>query len=238
MSAGAEVRPEEMALKAGGSEFRLVTPVGRIDISTGLTGGFNVMNCLAAAAGALQAGIGLDAIATGLSRMRSVPGRFERIDLGQPFAVVVDYAHTPTSLETILRASRSLAAPEGRLICVFGCGGDCDRSKRPVMGALAGRLADLVVVTSDNPRFESPELIIAGVLEGLIEERFADEDAVVPDRPEAIAHALGVARPGDVVLIAGKGAEQSQNVRGQKIPLDDREVAREALRTLGWMGLA
>jgi UDP-N-acetylmuramoyl-L-alanyl-D-glutamate--2,6-diaminopimelate ligase len=236
LSREADVRAEQVMTNVGGSKFQLVTPGGRIEVTTPLVGMFNVYNCLGAAAGALRAGIGLEAIGAGIESLTHVPGRFERIDLGQPFAVVVDYAHAPSSFETLLRTARMLGSPQGRLVCVFGCGGSCDRSKRPVMGGLAARLANLVVLTSDNPRFEDPGFIIAEVLQGLLLEGAGDAEAVLPDRREAIAHALSLAHEGDVVVIAGKGAEQSQDVLGRKLPFDDREVTRQALGELGWDG--
>ena len=162
----------------------------------------------------------------GLEAVAGVPGRFESVDEGQPFEVVVDYSHTPDSLENVLRAARELT--DGRVICVFGCGGDRDRGKRPVMGAIASRLADVPIVTSDNPRSEEPEAIIEEILAGM--EPGAEVD---PDRRSAIARAVELAAPGDVVVIAGKGHEQGQEFRnGRKVPFDDREVAREALRRL------
>jgi UDP-N-acetylmuramoyl-L-alanyl-D-glutamate--2,6-diaminopimelate ligase len=148
------------------------------------------------------------------------------VDEGQPFAVLVDYAHTPDSLENVLRTARDLA--QNRLICVFGCGGDRDRGKRPVMGGIASRLADVQIVTSDNPRSEEPEAIIGEIVVGM--EPGAEID---PDRRSAIARAIELAEPGDVVVIAGKGHEQGQEFKaGRKVPFDDREVAREALRRL------
>ena len=156
-----------------------------------------------------------------------VPGRFEPVDEGQGFAVIVDYAHTPDSLENVLAAARELAG-DRRVLCVFGCGGDRDRDKRPKMGAIAARLADVVIVTSDNPRSEEPEAIIREVLAGAGEEA----DAIV-DRREAIRHAVALARAGDVLVIAGKGHEQGQELAdGRKVPFDDVTVAREALRGL------
>ena len=154
-----------------------------------------------------------------------MPGRFEPVDEGQDFGVLVDYAHTPDSLENVLRTARDLA--QNRLICVFGCGGDRDRGKRPLMGRIASELADLAIVTSDNPRSEGPEAIIAEILAG------ANGAEVEPDRREAIARAIGVADEGDVVVIAGKGHEQGQQFADRTVPFDDREVAREALRRLG-----
>jgi UDP-N-acetylmuramoyl-L-alanyl-D-glutamate--2,6-diaminopimelate ligase len=154
-----------------------------------------------------------------------VPGRFETVDEGQPFTVIVDYSHKPGALEAVLDAARELA--RGRLICVFGAGGDRDRGKRPQMGRVASELADLAIVTSDNPRTENPGAIIDEILTGVV-----GPAEVEPDRRAAIAKAIGEARAGDVVVIAGRGAEQYQDVAGRKLPFDDREVAREELRRL------
>jgi UDP-N-acetylmuramoyl-L-alanyl-D-glutamate--2,6-diaminopimelate ligase len=190
-----------------------------------LPGRFNVENALAAAAAARALGIEETAIKHGIEAVDSVPGRFERVDEGQPFTVLVDYAHTPGALQTALAAARELAQG-GRLICVFGAGGDRDRAKRPLMGKVVAELADLPVVTSDNPRSEDPGAIAEDVVGGL-------ELEVELDRRRAIERALEAARAGDVVVIAGKGHEQGQEVAGRKLPFDDREVAREALRRLG-----
>ena len=163
-------------------------------------------------------------VAEALPHVARVPGRFEPVDEGQPFAVLVDYAHTPDSLDNVLRAARPLAA--GRLIVVFGAGGDRDRAKRPLMGAVACERADVVIVTSDNPRSEEPEAIIAAILEGC-----GPGAEVEPDRRTAIERAVGMAGSGDVLVIAGKGHEQGQELAGgQKVPFDDVTVAREALR--------
>jgi UDP-N-acetylmuramoyl-L-alanyl-D-glutamate--2,6-diaminopimelate ligase len=223
----ADVRAEEVKLGREGTEFVLRTPTGAAAVRTPLVGTFNVYNCLAAAAVALQGGIGLDAIAAGLARQHPLPGRFQVIEEGQSFRVVVDYAHTPASLESALVASR-LVAGEGKVICVFGCGGGRDTTKRAPMGSVAARLADIAVVTSDNPRREEPDAIIREILMGIPDGRSGIE--VLPDRREAIAHALATARAGDVVLIAGKGSERFQEVGRRKIPFDDREVARGLLR--------
>jgi UDP-N-acetylmuramoyl-L-alanyl-D-glutamate--2,6-diaminopimelate ligase len=196
------------------------------DVELKLRGRFNVENALGALAAARVLGIDDAAITRGLESVRGVPGRFETIDEGQPFEVVVDYAHKPVALETLLRTVRELAS--GRVICVFGCGGDRDREKRPQMGRIASELADIVIVTNDNPRSEDPQAIIAAIVagaEGTVE--------VEPDRARAIAHAIELAQDGDVVLIAGKGAEQGQEFVDRTIPFDDRESARDALRTLG-----
>jgi UDP-N-acetylmuramoyl-L-alanyl-D-glutamate--2,6-diaminopimelate ligase len=230
----ADVRAVDVALGPAGSEFRIVTPKGEIAVASSLAGSFNVSNCLAAAATCLQAGIGLDAIEAGLSSGVSVPGRFESVDAGQPFSVVVDYAHTPDSLDNVLRAARGLAERSGgRVIALFGCGGDRDRGKRPLMGAVAARLADVVIVTSDNPRSEDPAAIIDEILEGVVAERTNGPDAVHVDRREAIGTAVRAARAGDVVVIAGKGHETGQQFRDHTIPFDDRVVARELLEGLG-----
>ncbi len=218
----AELRPKELELGPRGARFR----AGGIELETRLRGRFNVENILGAVAAARLLGMDDDAIAYGVKELRGVPGRFEAVDEGQPFAVLVDYAHTPDSLENVLRTARDLA--QNRVICVFGCGGDRDRGKRPLMGRIAAQLADLAIVTSDNPRSEEPEAIIAEILEGA-----GSEAEVEPDRREAIARAVGTADEGDVVVIAGKGHEQGQQFADRTIPFDDREVAREALRRLG-----
>jgi UDP-N-acetylmuramoyl-L-alanyl-D-glutamate--2,6-diaminopimelate ligase len=200
---------------------------GDVEVNTSrLRGRFNIENILGAAAAGRLLGIESSAIAAGIENLDGVPGRFESVDEGQPFTVLVDYAHTPEALENVLRAARELDA--GRVLCVFGCGGDRDRGKRPIMGRIAGRLADIAIVTSDNPRSEEPRAIIDEIVagaEGALE--------IEPDRREAIVRAVEEARPGDVVLIAGKGHEQGQQFRDRTVPFDDREVAREALRRLG-----
>jgi UDP-N-acetylmuramoyl-L-alanyl-D-glutamate--2,6-diaminopimelate ligase len=217
----AELRADDLELGPRGARFR----ADGIELETRLRGRFNVENVLGAVAGARLLEIPDDAIAHGVKELRGVPGRFEAVDEGQPFAVLVDYAHTPDSLENVLRTARDLA--QGRVICVFGCGGDRDRGKRPLMGRIATELADLAIVTSDNPRSEEPEAIIAEILAG------AGEAEIEPDRREAIARAIGEAEEGDVIVIAGKGHEQGQQFADRTIPFDDREVAREALRRLG-----
>jgi UDP-N-acetylmuramoyl-L-alanyl-D-glutamate--2,6-diaminopimelate ligase len=201
---------------------------GGVEVRTRLPGHFNVANALGAFAAAMVLGVGPEAAAAGLARAERVPGRFEPIDEGQAFAVLVDYAHTPDSLENVLRAARRLS--EGRVLAVFGAGGDRDRDKRPKMGRAGAALSDLAIVTSDNPRSEDPEAIIAEVLSGV--ENGANVE-VEPDRRAAIALALGRAQPGDTVVIAGKGHEQGQEFEdGCKLPFDDREVARAELRRL------
>jgi len=218
----AELRPESLDLGPRGARF---TADG-LGLETRLRGRFNVENVLGAVAAARLLGIEDEAIARGVRELRGVPGRFEAVDEGQPFAVLVDYAHTPDSLENVLRTARDLA--QNRLICVFGCGGDRDRGKRPLMGRIASELADLAIVTSDNPRSEEPDAIIGEIVAGA-----AGDVEVEPERREAIARAIDAAEEGDVVVIAGKGHEQGQQFADRTVPFDDRDVAREALRRLG-----
>lgn len=191
-------------------------------------GEFNVLNALGAIAAVRALGVPDEVIAEGLAGFGRVPGRFEPVDEGQDFGVLVDYAHTPDALDNVLRAARPLAADRGgRLLCVFGCGGDRDRAKRPLMGGIAARLADVVVVTSDNPRSEDPHAILAEIVSGIDRE----DVEVIEDRAAAIGRAIAMAGSGDVVVIAGKGHEQGQELAGGvKIPFDDVTTAREALR--------
>jgi UDP-N-acetylmuramoyl-L-alanyl-D-glutamate--2,6-diaminopimelate ligase len=216
---------------ATGSSFVCLTPDGEVEVGTPLPGHFNVENAIAALAAGYALGLDVRASAPALASVGQVPGRFESLDEGQGFLVIVDYAHTPDSLENALRAARRLA--RNRLISVFGCGGDRDREKRPLMGGVGAELSDLAVVTSDNPRSEEPGTIIDQILAGI--EGGAEGPGVIvePDRRAAIALALSKAEPGDAVVIAGKGHEQGQEFeRGRRVPFDDRDVAREELRRL------
>jgi UDP-N-acetylmuramoyl-L-alanyl-D-glutamate--2,6-diaminopimelate ligase len=223
--AEADYSAREVEFDATGASFSL----GRMRLRTLLPGHFNVANALGAFAAAEAMGVGGDIAAAGLARAARVPGRFEPIDEGQEFGVLVDYAHTPDSLENVLRAARRITT--GKVISVFGAGGDRDRDKRPKMGQAGAELSDLAVITSDNPRSEDPEQIVSEVAAGA---EGASELEVVVDRRAAIALALARARPGDTVVIAGKGHEQGQEFEGgRKIPFDDREVAREELGKLG-----
>ena len=221
LGSGAEMRADGLQLDARGSRFR----VAGIEIETGLRGSFNVENVLGAVTAGILLDIDEDAIAAGVAALSGVPGRFEAVDEGQPFAVIVDYAHTPDSLDVVLHAARDLGS--GRVIAVFGAGGDRDRGKRPLMGRIARDRADLAIVTSDNPRSEDPLAIIQDVLQGS-----GMDVEIDPDRRSAIHRAVGIAEPGDVVVIAGKGHEQGQDIGGVVQPFDDRDVAREALRAL------
>jgi UDP-N-acetylmuramoyl-L-alanyl-D-glutamate--2,6-diaminopimelate ligase len=214
------------ALTYGFAEDAEVGPEALRGIELRLRGRFNVENALAALAAARVLGVGERDIARGIESLDGVPGRFETVDAGQPFTVVVDYAHKPDALENVLRTARGLAG--GRLICVFGCGGDRDRAKRPVMGRIASELADVAILTSDNPRSEDPAAIIRDVLAGV-----AGEVQVEPDRRRAIAAAVALARDDDLIVIAGKGHEQGQEIAGEVLPFDDRAVVREELRRLG-----
>jgi UDP-N-acetylmuramoyl-L-alanyl-D-glutamate--2,6-diaminopimelate ligase len=220
LAEGAEVRAESLAVDHAGSRF---TAAG-IEIDTPLRGRFNVVNALGAIAAGLLLDVDEGEIAEGIASVTGVPGRFEAVDEGQPFSVLVDYAHTPDSLATVLEAARGLAS--GRVIVVFGAGGDRDRGKRPLMGRVAVDRADLTIVTSDNPRSEEPLAIIQDVLQGT-----GLDVEIDPDRRSAIARAVSLAEAGDVVVIAGKGHEQGQEIAGVVTPFDDREVAREALRS-------
>ena len=220
LDAKAQVRATDVRFDLHGSTFRL----DGVELRSPLPGRFNVLNVLCAVAAVRALGVDDAAIAAALPDAGRVPGRFEPVDEGQPFAVLVDYAHTPDSLDNVLRAARPLA--RGAVWCVFGCGGDRDREKRPLMGAVASREADRVIVTSDNPRSEEPRAILDQILAGA-----GPQAEAVLDRREAIVRALEGAGDGDVVVIAGKGHEQGQELAGGvKVPFDDVAVAREALR--------
>jgi UDP-N-acetylmuramoyl-L-alanyl-D-glutamate--2,6-diaminopimelate ligase len=219
----ADLRAEGVALTASGSRWKLVTPFGEQALTLRLPGLFNVSNALAAIGCALSLGIPLATCVAGLERMRGVPGRVELVTRPEdPFSVLVDYAHTPDGLENVLRTAREFT--RNRLLVVFGCGGDRDKGKRPQMGEIAGRLADAVFLTSDNPRSEDPQAILAEVGRGLTGAYVSE-----PDREQAISLAIAEAKAGDVVVIAGKGHETYQIFAGRTIHFDDREVARQAL---------
>jgi UDP-N-acetylmuramoyl-L-alanyl-D-glutamate--2,6-diaminopimelate ligase len=227
----AMVRAEELVASARGSHFALVTPEYRTPVALRLVGRFNVYNALAAAAGAYGLGVAREAIVAGLEALDNVPGRVQSVDRGQPFGVLVDYAHTGDALANVLRAARDLSPR--RLICVFGCGGDRDRSKRPEMGRLATELAEVAIITSDNPRSEDPLAIIGEIQRGATAGCYQVE----PDRAAAIRLAMQLAEAGDLVAICGKGHENYQEFAGgRRVHFDDREVAAEALAELGFVG--
>jgi UDP-N-acetylmuramoyl-L-alanyl-D-glutamate--2,6-diaminopimelate ligase len=235
LRAPATLRPRAWESGMDGIRLEIDTPGGAIAITSALVGEHNVMNLL----GAVGVGLALEMapaqIGRVLSRVDTVPGRFERVEAGQPFLVVVDYAHTPDALENVLTTARKLLEPGARLGVVFGCGGDRDRGKRPIMGGIATRLADRVWVTSDNPRSERPEAILAEIETG-IPAAAAGRHESIADRRRAIQGAVAWAREGDVVVIAGKGHETYQIVGSEELPFDDREVAREALVERGGTG--
>jgi UDP-N-acetylmuramoyl-L-alanyl-D-glutamate--2,6-diaminopimelate ligase len=224
---GAELRAARVVPHAEGTRVEVRHPGGRTELALPLIGEYNVMNALAAYGAALALGVGSEEAARGLAAAPQVPGRLERVREGQDFEVVVDYAHTPDALERVLRALRGRIEAGGRLAVVFGCGGDRDRAKRPRMGEAAARLADRVIVTSDNPRSEDPLAIIDEVASGAPAGARIERE---PDRRAAIARALRGAGRGDVVLIAGKGHETTQTTGDRVIPFDDRAVARTLLR--------
>lgn len=228
----AAVRPERVEGLATGIRAEVATPRGTVAIASGLRGRFNLSNLTGVVAVGELLGLPHAAVVAGIAAVDGVPGRFEAIDCGQGYPVIVDYAHTPDSLDNVLRAARDLVAG-GRLIAVVGCGGDRDRGKRPQMGDVTRRLADVAVVTSDNPRSEDPEAIIADIVAG---DGGPAELVVEPDRRRAIAHAIGRAGRGDVVVVAGKGHEQGQERDGVVTPFDDRDVARQILTGSGVQG--
>jgi len=234
LSPGADFVAEDVRLSLEGARFRARTPAGTFEVETALLGRFNVQNALCAFAAGLALDLPPDAVQRGMSSLRGVPGRMERVVAGQDFVVLVDYAHTDDALRNLLEAVRELQPR--RLITVFGCGGDRDKTKRPLMGAVATRLSDVVILTSDNPRSEPPEAIVADIRRGIPAGRPADETPVVLDRREAIARALEMGREGVVVVIAGKGHETYQVQRDRTVPFDDRQVVREVLSRLAGTG--
>lgn len=233
ITAKTDLRAEQVRLSLNGTTFMAVTPVGMFPVDSHLVGEHNVYNMLAAIGVALHEGATIDQVREAVTRVTNVPGRFERVLAGQPFTVVVDYAHTEDALVRLLSAAQALKA--GRIITVFGCGGDRDRGKRPKMGRAAVQQSDIVILTSDNPRTENPLSILddveAGVKEAL-QQRSHVKYQKVADRREAIATAMRAAQPGDMVLIAGKGHEDYQIIGTKKFHFDDREVARDAIREL------
>jgi UDP-N-acetylmuramoyl-L-alanyl-D-glutamate--2,6-diaminopimelate ligase len=224
----ADVRAEDVDVSSSGNHFTLILDNDRVPVSTILQGRFNIYNCLAAAGAAKELGAGINSIVSGLERLTGVPGRFEKIDCGQEFTALVDYAHTPDGIRNVLEACREVTG--GRVIIVVGCGGDRDRSKRPLMGRVAVELSDLCVITSDNPRGEDPRAIIDMIVEGVLDDFPPERYTVEVDRRRAIKKALEEARPGDLVVVAGKGHESGQIFADKVIPFDDRQVVRECLR--------
>ena len=247
LSAG-DFHAESLQITAYGTRFQMATPAGVLAIWSPLIGKVNAYNVLAAAAAAYVRNCSSDAITKGIASLARVPGRFERVDCGQPFTVVVDYAHTDDALRNLTALARDFVAHssdgatgapvrpttvlKGEVITLFGCGGDRDRAKRPLMGEAAGKGSDFVVLTSDNPRSEDPLAIINDALVGL--QKSGTKYVTEPDRRKAIALAIAQAAPGDIVLLAGKGHEKTQTANGKAVPFDDVEVARETLAAVGY----
>lgn len=229
----AEIYPLSAALDSKGTRLALQTPLGEISFFTRLRGHFNVYNIMSAVGAGIAAGCDKEQIISGVERIHSVDGRFESVEAGQPFSVLVDYAHTPDALENVLNAARKITP--NRLISVFGCGGDRDKGKRPMMGRLSEKLADYTVVTSDNPRTEQPDAILRDITVGM---RDHNRYEVIPDRAAAIAAAIRLAGDGDTVVIAGKGHENYQIIGTIKHPFDDRKVAADYLRRRNNHGLS
>ena len=230
-----DYRPQKLEITGKGSRFDVDTPAGKLPIWTPLVGRFNVYNVLAAVTAAVARGCAAKQIVDGVAALENVPGRFQRIDEGQPFTVVVDYAHTDDALRNLTSVARDFVTRDGgrgRIITLFGCGGDRDKTKRPLMGEAAGKGSDFVVLTSDNPRSEDPNAIIADAEPGL--KATGTKYVVEPDRRKAIALAIGEAKPTDIVLLAGKGHEDYQVTREGTQPFSDAQVAREALQALGY----
>lgn len=227
----ADLAPKKLALSPAGLEFIAQTPAGDVNVRSPLVGRMNAYNILAAIGAGTGLGIPVELIERGISELAAVPGRFERIDEGQPFLVVVDYAHTDDALRNVISTARDLSA-SARIITLFGAGGERDRTKRPLMGEAAGSLSDLVVLTSDNPRSEDPLRIINDVVVGL--QKANAKYRIEPDRAQAIDTAIDAAQPGDIVILAGKGHETYQVLRDGPIDFDDREKARTILRRKGY----
>jgi UDP-N-acetylmuramoyl-L-alanyl-D-glutamate--2,6-diaminopimelate ligase len=231
LESDADITTKKFQLTFNGLAFTAQTPNGKVQVASPLVGRINVYNILAAIGAAQALGLSTEIIETGIRSLESVSGRFQRIDLGQPYFVVVDYAHTDDALENLIRTARELN-PKGRIITLFGCGGGKDRTKRPVMGEVTGRLSDLTILSSDNPRTEDPLKIISDIIVGL--QKTSGKYLIEPDREKAIGVAMDEARAGDIVLLAGKGHENYQILADRTLEFDDRNVARQALRERGY----
>jgi len=231
LNSGAQLTTKKFHLTFSGLSFAAQTPNGKIDIESPLVGRINVYNILAAIGATQALGLSNEVIAAGIRNLKNVSGRFQPIAMGQPFLVVVDYAHTDDALENLIRTARELN-PKGRIITLFGCGGLKDRTKRPVMGEVAGRLSDLTILSNDNPKSEDPLKIISDIVVGL--QKTHGKYMIEPDREKAIGLAIDEARAGDILLLAGKGHENYQILADRTLEFDDREVARRALRERGY----
>ena len=231
LESGQDLTTKKFHLAFSGLSFTAQTPQGKVQVSSPLVGRINVYNILAAIGAAQALGLSNEVIEAGIRNLQNVSGRFQRIDLGQPFLVIVDYAHTDDALENLIRTARELNS-KGRIITLFGCGGEKDRSKRPVMGEVSGKLSDLTILSSDNPRSEDPLKIISDIIVGL--QKTGGKYLIEPDREKAIGRAIDDAAPGDIVLLAGKGHENYQILADRTLPFDDREVARRVLGQRGY----
>ena len=231
-SPASDVGVEHLAMDASGIDLTVRMEQQPVTVRSQLIGRHNVYNILGVLATANGLGLGIEQTVRGIERLRTVPGRFERVDQGQPFSVLVDYAHTDDALRNVLQAARGIAT--GRILVVFGAGGDRDRGKRARMGRVAAQYADLAVITSDNPRTEAPMAIIRAIEVGFREIGRASQYRLIEDRARAIYEVIGLARAGDVVLIAGKGHETYQIVGNERFPFDDRQVATQALQNFGY----
>jgi UDP-N-acetylmuramoyl-L-alanyl-D-glutamate--2,6-diaminopimelate ligase len=231
LESAADITTKKFQLTFSGLSFAAQTPKGKVQVASRLVGRINVYNIFAAIGAAQALGLSNEVIETGIRNLESVSGRFQRIDFGQPFFVVVDYAHTDDALESLIRTARELH-PKGRIITLFGCGGWKDRTKRPVMGEAAGRLSDLTILSNDNPKTEDPLKIISDIVVGL--QKANGKYMIEPDREKAIRLAMGQALPGDIILLAGKGHENYQILADRTLEFDDREQARNALRERGY----
>jgi UDP-N-acetylmuramoyl-L-alanyl-D-glutamate--2,6-diaminopimelate ligase len=231
LESDADITTKKFQLTFNGLAFTAQTPNGKVQVTSPLVGRINVYNILAAIGAAQALGLSNEIIEAGIHSLESVSGRFQRIDLGQPYFVVVDYAHTDDALENLIRTARELN-PKGRIITLFGCGGGKDRTKRPVMGEVTGRLSDLTILSSDNPRTEDPLKIISDIIVGL--QKTAGKYLIEPDREKAIGVAMDEARAGDIILLAGKGHENYQILADRTLEFDDRDMARRALRERGY----
>jgi UDP-N-acetylmuramoyl-L-alanyl-D-glutamate--2,6-diaminopimelate ligase len=231
-SRDADIRPDDIRMGINGIAFKAVTAKGIFPVESKLTGKYNINNILSTIGVGQALGFDNSIIADGIRALESVSGRFEKIDEGQDFAVVVDYAHTEDALKRLLEAVKEFT--KGRIITVFGCGGDRDKGKRPKMGEAAGKLSEIVIITSDNPRSEDPMEIIKAIEEGIkgIKNGRPRDYLIIPDRKDAIRKAVELARKDDAVVLAGKGHEDYQIIGDKKIHFDDREMAREAVETV------
>jgi UDP-N-acetylmuramyl-tripeptide synthetase len=226
-----DITAKKVQLSFSGLQFTAHSPQGKLQITSSLVGRINVYNILAAIGAAQAAGISNEIIERGIRALENVVGRFQPVDMGQPFLAIVDFAHTDDALENLIKTARELN-PQGRIITLFGCGGGKDRTKRPIMGEASGRLSDLTILTNDNPRQEDPLKIISDIVVGL--QKSSGKYLIEPDREKAIGLAFDEARAGDIVLLAGKGHEDYQVLADKTLPWDDRAVAQQELRKRGF----